>query len=263
MSSSAASFPEHLVVTRLRAAGCVFAEDEARLLRSAAQSPAELEGLVASRVAGEPLEYILGWVDFCGLRVPVDEGVFVPRQRTGLLVAEAAALTGPGAVVLDLCCGSGAIGVALAYAVGPVELYAADSEPAAVRCARRNVEAIGGHVYEGDLFEPLPAHLRGRADTLVANVPYVPSDAIAMMPPEARDHEPRLTLDGGTDGLDIVRRVAAEGGSWLSPGGHILIEINARQAMAATRAFADGGLEARVAESNDRSACVVVAGPRP
>ncbi len=136
----------------------------------------------------------------------------------------------PGRVVLDLCCGTGAVGAAIHAAVGGVELYASDIEPAAVRCARRNVEPLGGQVFEGDLFDALPASLRGRVDLLVVNAPYVPTEAIALMPPEAREHEPHITLDGGADGVDVQRRVAAGAAEWLAPGGHLLIETSREQA---------------------------------
>ncbi len=250
-----------VIIARLRAAGCVFAEDEARLLMSAARTPAELNTMVERRVAGLPLEQILGWVEFCGLRVEVDPGVFVPRQRTAFLVSEAAALARPGAVVLDLCCGSGAIGLALAASVAAIELHAADIEPAAVRCARRNV-AAAGLVYQGDLFEPLPDALHGHVDILVANVPYVPTEAIDLMPPEARDHEPRMTLDGGADGLDVLRRVTGAASAWLAPGGHLLIETSERQAPDAIDASAEGGLIARVVHSAELYSTVVI-GTRP
>jgi release factor glutamine methyltransferase len=197
------------VIARLRAAGCVFAEDEARLLLDTARTPAELAGMVERRVAGLPLEHVLGWAEFAGRRVAVDPGVFVPRRRTELLVREAAARARPGAVVVDLCCGSGAVGVAVAAAVPGIELHAADVDPAAVRCARRNVTAFGGQVHEGDLDAPLPAALRGRVDVLVANAPYVPTGAVGLMPPEARLPEPRVALDGGADGLDVQRRACA------------------------------------------------------
>jgi len=156
------------IVGALRAAGCVFAEEEARLLVSSAQTPADLTAMVKERVAGLPLEQVLGWAEFCGLRVAVDRGVFVPRRRTEFLARTAitigwqAAHPGEPLVVLDLCCGSGAVGAAVAAALGPVELHAADVDPAAVRCARRNVAAAGGLVYEGDLYDPLPATLCGR-----------------------------------------------------------------------------------------------------
>jgi release factor glutamine methyltransferase len=246
------------VVARLRAAGCVFAEDEARLLVSAAQTPAELVAMVDRRVAGVPLEHLLGWAEFCGLRLAVDPGVFVPRRRTEFLVGQAAALARSGAVVVDLCCGSGAVGAALTAVLGRVELYAVDIDPAAVRCARRNVSDTGGQVFEGDLYEPLPGTLRGRVDVLVANAPYVPSDEIGLMPPEARVHEPRVALDGGGDGLDVVRRVADAAPPWLAPGGHVLVETSKRQAPHALDAFARNGLIPRVVGSDDLNATVVI-----
>ncbi|WP_421735516.1 putative protein N(5)-glutamine methyltransferase [Cellulomonas sp.] len=247
------------ITATLRSAGCVFAEDEATLLLETGSD--DLEALVARRVAGEPLEVIVGWAEFCGLRIGIDPGVFVPRRRTELLVREAARLApriAEPVVVLDLCCGSGALGVALAHALGSVELYAADVEPAAVRCARRNVGAIGGQVFEGDLDQPLPASLRGRVQLLVANVPYVPTDAIGLMPPEARLHEPRVTLDGGSDGLDVLRRVASVAPGWLAPGGHLLVETSEAQVPSAVTAFTAAGLVARVVVDEDTEATAVV-----
>jgi release factor glutamine methyltransferase len=252
--------PPAELVARLRAAGCVFAEQEAALLVEAAPSATGLESMVARRVAGEPLEYVVGWAEFCGLRMVVEPGVFVPRHRTELLVDEAARLldgvTDP--VVLDLCCGSGALGAALAVR-RPVELYAADVDPAAVRCARVNVAGVGGRVFEGDLFDPLPRDLRGRVDVLLANVPYVPTDAVALMPPEARDHELRVTLDGGVDGLDVFRRVSAGALTWLAPGRHVLVESSDRQAAAMCDTFTADGLASRVVTDDECGATVVVA----
>jgi release factor glutamine methyltransferase len=250
------------IVETLRSAGCVYAEDEAALLVAAASDSTELDAMVARRVAGDPLEQILGWAEFCGLRIAVDPGVFVPRRRTEFLVEQAAALAGPAGpdtVIVDICCGSGALGVALVAAVGPVDLYAVDIEPAAVRCARRNVAAAGGQVFEGDLFEPLPAGLRGRVRVVVANVPYVPTAAIATMPPEARDYEPPVALDGGADGLDVARRVAAAAPLWLAPGGCLLFETSTRQVAAAVEAVERTGLTARAATDTERGATVVIA----
>jgi release factor glutamine methyltransferase len=268
MPASVSPLPESVIVTRLRAAGCVFAEDEARLLRSAAATLADLSAMVDRRAAGEPLEHVVGWAEFCGLRIAVSPGVFVPRRRTEFLVSEAVTLarqayTGdaarPRTVAVDLCCGSGALGVALATALGEVELYAADLDPVAVRCARRNVAAVGGQVYQGDLYGPLPATLRGRVGILIANVPYVPSAGVALLPPEARIYEPRLALDGGADGLDILRRVAAEAPSWLAPGGHLLTEASERQVPGIIAATTGAGLIPRVARSGELNATVVVA----
>jgi release factor glutamine methyltransferase len=197
------------VVARLRAAGCVFAEDEARLLVAQAQTPADLESMVDSRVAGLPLEQILGWAMFCGLRIAVEPGVFVPRRRTEHLARTAIALARPGVVVVDLCCGTGAVGAAVAAAVSGVDLTATDIDPVAVECAHRNLAPYGAAVLQGDLYDALPLSLVGRVDLLVANAPYVPTAEIAWMPPEARDHEPHRALDGGADGLAWHRRIAA------------------------------------------------------
>lgn len=253
----------HAAITaRLRAAGCVFAEDEARLLIAAARSPAELDAMVDRRVAGLPLEHVLGWAEFCGLRIAVDPGVFVPRFRTELLVREAAALARPGAVVVDLCCGSGALGAALASLLDGIDLHAADIDPGAVRCARRNILPAGGRVYQGDLYDPLPAALQGRVDILVANTPYVPTGEIVTLPREARLHEPLAALDGGPDGLDVQRRVAAGASLWLAPGGHLLVEASEGQAPLTAAIFAAGGLTPRVARSDELDATVVI-GTRP
>ena len=178
------------VVARLRRAGCVFAEDEAALLLSAARSRAELDAFVERRAAGEPLEQVVGWAEFAGLRIVIDPGVFVPRRRSEFLVSVAVGLAGwrTGGdgdipVIVDLCCGSGALGLAVANGLaGWAELHAADLDPAAVACARRNVEQAGGHVYVGDLFGALPGRLRGRADILICNAPYVPTGDVAFLP---------------------------------------------------------------------------------
>lgn len=248
-------------VASLRGAGCVFAEDEAQLLLDAASMPGELDVLVRRRVAGEPLEVILGWAEFCGLRVEVDAGVFVPRQRTRFLVDLAVQLAGPGSVVVDLCCGSGAIGAAIAARVDGIELSCADVDANAVSCARRNA-GTGAHVYEGDLYDALPDSLRGRVDVLVVNAPYVPTDEISMMPPEAREHEPRHALDGGADGVEMHRRVAAEAPRWLAPGGSLLIETSEEQSPLTAQAMADHGLVPRVL-SNEEMYCTVVVGVSP
>jgi release factor glutamine methyltransferase len=240
----------------------VFAEDEADLLLSTARTPAELAAMVEQRIAGLPLEHVLGWAEFRGLRIEVDPAVFVPRRRTEFLVEQAVGLASPGAVVVDLCCGSGALGVALSAAVDGVELYAADVEPAAVRCARRNVVAAGGQVFEGDLFDPLPDTLQGRIEILLSNVPYVPTEEVRLLPPEARIHEPRVTLDGGSDGLEVLRRVAAEAPVWLARGGHLLVETSERQAPLAAEIFIRYGLTQRVATSEELNATVVI-GTRP
>ena len=256
--SGASAEPSSEVVGRLRAAGCVFAEDEARLLAGEARTPAKLERMVAERVAGRPLEQVLGWAEFAGLRVAVEPGVFVPRRRTELLVRLAGELAGSDSVAVELCCGTGAISMALAAAVPGLRLSAVDLDPAAVRCARRNLAATDAQVLQGDLCQPLPASLRGRIDVLIANAPYVPSEAIALMPPEAREHEPPLALDGGPDGLDVQRRIIAEAPEWLRPQGVLLIETGRAQAPLTAAAMVAAGLTARIETDDDLDATAVL-----
>jgi len=247
------------VAASLRAAGCVFATDEARLLIEASASPDELASLVSQRVAGVPVEHLLGWAQFCGLRIAVGRGVFVPRQRTELVVHEAARLLrlSGSRVVVDLCCGSGAVGCAIESLVGGVELHAVDLDADAVACARGNVSS-SERVYLGDLYSALPGSLRGAVVVVVANAPYVPTDDIGLMPPEARDHERRIALDGGVDGLDVQRRIIAGAAAWLVPGGHLIVETSARQATASHALFVAAGFNAHVVTRDDLDATVVV-----
>ncbi len=239
--------PDSAVVTALRAAGCVYAEEEAALLEDEARAGGDLELMLARRLAGEPLEQVVGWAEFCGLRIKVTPGVFVPRKRTENLVelaVELASTYGDPPVVVDLCCGTGAIGVAVAAAVPGVELYAADIDPDAVACARLNLTM--GQVHEGDLYAALPADLRGRVDLVLVNAPYVPTDEIRLMPPEARLHEHHAALDGGWDGMEVHRRVAVDAAEWLTPGGSLLIETSPRQVADTTHSCREGGLEVQV-----------------
>jgi release factor glutamine methyltransferase len=246
------------IVAALRAAGCVYAEDEARLLTEAAGDAAELDRLVRRRIAGTPLEHLLGWVEFCGLRIAVEPGVFVPRRRTELLVGEAVRHAPPhGAVVVELCCGAGAVAAALTALLDDPEVHAADVDPAAVRCARRNLP--GAHVYAGDLDEPLPRRLEQRVDVLVANAPYVPTGDIGLMPAEARDHEPRVALDGGADGLHVARRVVGIAPRWLAPDGIVAVETSERQAPALAEAAAAAGLRTAIVTDENTGGTAVVA----
>ena len=247
------------LTARLRAAGCVFAEEEAQLLRRTGRSGADLEALVARRVGGEPLEHVIGRVAFCGLELAIEPGVFVPRTRTALLAERAVAAVREAAadrpVVVDLCCGCGAVAAVVAAAEPGVELHAADLDPAAVRIARRNLPRAA--VHRGDLYAALPRTLRGRVDVLVANAPYVPSAAIAVMPPEAREHEPLDALDGGPDGLEVLNRVVWEASAWLAPGGRLLVESGRAQVPALEAALVRAGLRPGVITDDDRGATVV------
>ena len=167
-------------------------------------------------------------------------------------------------MVVDLCCGSGAVGAAIAHELSDAaadvygaDVYAADLDPVCVACARQNLGA--DRVFEGDLYAALPGALRGRVDVLVANAPYVPTHAIATMPPEARDHEPQVALDGGGDGLDVQRRIIAGAPEWLAPHGHLVIETSRSQAAGTVAACDGAGLAARVETDDDLDATAVVA----
>ncbi|KQU56252.1 methylase [Rhodococcus sp. Leaf278] len=241
------------VVSALRAAGCVFAEEEAEVLVESASNPGELVEMLRRRIAGEPLEHVVGWVWFCGRRIAVEPGVFVPRRRTEFLVECAAALH--PSVLLDLCCGSGAIGLSVP---GVIELHAADVDAAAVECAERNLDAVGGTVYRGDLFDALPQELHHRFDAIVVNAPYVPTGEIALMPREARLHEPHIALDGGVDGAHLHRRVAAQAHLWLAPHGSLLIETSALLANSTMQAFSEAGFVASTSQSETFDAVVVI-----
>ncbi|MBT0995181.1 putative protein N(5)-glutamine methyltransferase [Cellulomonas sp. DKR-3] len=253
----------------MRAAGCVFAEEEAALLLAHATDTglgtAGLEALVARRCAGEPLELVVGWAELGGVRVAVAPRVFVPRRRSLVLVDAADALLastprgrdGDATVVLDLCCGTGAVGAVLLARRPDLEVHAADVDPDAVACARRNLPA--DRVHEGDLFGALPRGLAGRVDLVVANAPYVPSDAIATMPPEARDHEALVALDGGPDGLDLHRRIAAEIGPWLAPGGSLVLETSVRQAPRTVEILTRAGMVCRTDHDDEVDGTAVVA----
>lgn len=277
------------LVRRLRTAGCVYAEKEAGLILAQAADAAEVDRLATARARGLPLEQVLGWAGLAGVRVGLEPGVFVPRRRTELMVAVAVSLglavaddtrasasaseRNPGGgrggssplmsdpvVLLDLCCGSGAVALAVGHGlrqagVAP-EVTAADVDPVAVRCATRNLP--GATVLESDLFAALPDDLRDRVDVLTANVPYVPTRDLPLMPREAREHEPPLALDGGDDGLAVLRQVAAAAPAWLAPGGTVLFETGERQVPAALAALEQAGLTTDVRTDDDLGAVVVL-----
>lgn len=243
-------------ITRtLRAAGCVFAEDEATLIL--ADVPADLlDQIIAQRAAGEPLEYLLGWGEFYGLRIAVRAGVFVPRRRSEVLVRAALPLCQPGTIVIDMCCGAGPVAAALQQADPTLRLYGVDSSRDALDCATANV--LGIEVFEGDLFDALPTRLRGTAELIVANTPYVPTDAINQMPSEARDHENRSALDGGPDGTQVQQRVAEGATHWLAPGGTLMIETSVQQAPLTEQLMSSVGFRTSVVREADVDGTAVV-----
>ncbi|MCM3767564.1 putative protein N(5)-glutamine methyltransferase [Neobacillus niacini] len=246
------------IINRLRNEGCVFAEEETQFLITEARSLEHLINMVEKRISGFPLEYVLGFTRFCGLRIEVEQGVFIPRRRTEFLVQQAKILASPYDHVLDLCCGSGAVGAAIATGLSKIFLHAVDIDPIAVQCASRNVTKIGGHVYQGDLYDALPHSLKGKLNMIVANAPYVPADSLELLPRESRLYEPAVSLDGGKDGLDLHRLVAEDAPHWLVPGGHLLIETSERQGDKTAEIFVKVGLMARIIREEELDATVVI-----
>ncbi|MDK1361888.1 putative protein N(5)-glutamine methyltransferase [Arthrobacter sp. zg-Y1219] len=258
MSTSPSTGPP--LVARLRAAGCVFAEEEAALLITEAASAETLEQMVRRRISGLPLEQVLGWSEFFGLRVPVAPGVFVPRRRTELLAERAVDVISSRdrPAVVELCCGSGAISLAMAaHTTTSPELHAVDIQPASVQRASVTLTGLAT-VYAGDLFSPLPPALRGRIDAVVANAPYIPTAQLGTMPREARDHEPAITLDGGSDGLDLLRRIIAAAPDWLSPDGCVLLECSEHQSEAVAGIMASADFRPEIVRREETDATVAI-----
>ncbi len=196
-------------------------------------------------------------------RTPQDLTRMVDQRTSGTpLELQALARTRPGALVVDLCCGTAALGAVLATRREGVRLHAADIDAASVRCARRNITHLGGQVHHGDLFHPLPRALLGQVDVLVVNAPYVPTKQIALLPCEVREHEPHRSLDGGTDGLDVVRRIASRARAWLAPGAHLLVQAHPDQVGPAMDSFTRAGLRASWVTCPDTDTCAVL-GLRP
>lgn len=244
------------VVAALRAAGCVWAEEEAAILRA---GPGDLDALLARRVAGEPLAHVVGWTEFIGRRLTVARGVFVPRPRTELLARLAIERVRPGAVVVELCCGVAPVAAVVDDAVPEAVVHGVDVDPAALASAALNVPR--GSFHAGDLFAALPQTLARRVDLVLASPPYVPCADLAFLDGDARRHEPRPAHDGGADGLDLARRIVGEARRWLAPHGRLLIEVARHQARALAGAYAEARLAAHVVTDDELGATVVINEP--
>jgi release factor glutamine methyltransferase len=206
---------------------------------------------IERRAAGEPLQYVTGEMPFRHIVLKVRPGVFIPRPETEVLVDEVLAALAPagapvgcadaaaGPIVVDLCTGSGAVAISVAHERADARVYATEAVAGTAEVARENAERCGVTarvtVLTGDLFAPLPAGLRGAVDVVAANPPYVPTAELAGLPSEVGGHEPRVALDGGEDGLDVVRRIVADAREWLAPGGTLVIECDTTGAKDAAR----------------------------
>lgn len=243
-------------VAELRAAGVASPEAEARwLVEEAARdldapvtvrSLAHFDAMLARRVAGEPLQYVLGSWSFRRLDLLVDRRVLIPRPETeivaGVAIDEVRRLG--GRTVVDLGTGSGAIGLSVAVEVPTTEVWLADASNDALAVARANLAGVGRpgqrvRIAEGDWFDALPPELLGRVDVVVSNPPYV--CAGDPLPPEVQDWEPASALVAGDDGLDDLTRIVAEAPRWLARPGALVLECDPRQVGTLGDLLADAG----------------------
>src|SRR3954471_18810111 len=215
------------LTAQLAAAGFIAADEEAgELLDRAGGDPELLRALVDRRLTGEPLAWITGSVEFCGLRIRIDPGVYVPRPHSEALARRAAARLPADGLAIEVCTGSGAIAKVLMASHPTARVVATDVDERAVACAGAN----GVTVYRGDLLAPLPAALEGRADVVVGVVPYVPAGELPLLQRDTFAFESPLAYDGGPGGTRLLRRVVREAPRFLRRrGGAVLLELGGDQ----------------------------------
>ncbi len=239
------------IIASLRRAGCVAAEEEADELIGAADTASQLERMVTRRTDGEPLAWITGRAVFCGRHVIIEPGVYVPRWQSETLARLAARLLPASGCGVDLCTGSGAVALVLQAARPGATVVATEIDPVAVGCARRN----GVAVYPGDLDRALPAALTSRVDVITGVLPYVPTEALHLLPRDVQQFEPRRALDGGPGGLGLVARAITAGPRWLRLGGWLLLEVGSDQIDVVSKTFTASGFdEVAVIEDGDGDA---------
>lgn len=252
------------VTAQLRAAGCVFAEDEADILRETAGDDAgHLARLVRARADGAPLEPLVGWVEFAGRRLSVGPGVFVPRQRTlrllDLVLSELGRL--PSArtrTFVEAFAGVAPLAAVVSSELPDVRVLACEQDPAALPHATANLAGRGA-VVPSDVLTGLPDTHRGHVDVIAAVPPYVPDDDLGLLPREARDHEPASALSGGPDGLRWIRALIDEASDWIQPGGLLLVELSDHQLAAAAQYGVGRGWRQEPTEQEDESRTTVLA----
>jgi len=215
-------------------------DHEMARLESLAKPDTPLEGLVARRLDGEPLQYIEGSAAFGPLELLVDERVLIPRPETEGLFELATKMVRAPEVIVDLCTGSGALGLALKNSFPAAAVFATDISSDAIEVANTNRYRTGHHVYfaEGSLFDPLPTSILGSVDLIVANPPYIAEVDFLDLPRDVQ-REPKVALVAGPTGLEIIQQIGASAATWLRPGGVVICEIGERQGVSATSSFLD------------------------
>lgn len=227
------------IVDALLRGGSIAPDQEADILLIASgEGAGPIDALVARRLQGEPIAWIAGWTEFCGVRIGVAPGVFVPRPHTEGLAQRAASLLPDDGVAIDLCTGAGAVARYLMAMRPRAAVIATDIDPVAVACARRN--GVDAHL--GDIAEPLSPVLRRKVDVVTAVPPYVPRGELHLLPRDVREREPAHALDGGPAGTDLLVRVAEAATQLLRPGGSVLLEIGGDQADEMKIVFGELGL---------------------
>ncbi|MCU1371825.1 MAG: methyltransferase [Ilumatobacteraceae bacterium] len=238
-------------IDELARAGFLAPTAEAAELSAAADGDEDqLRAFVQRRTSGEPLAWITGTTVFCGETILVHPGVYVPRPQTQAMAEAAVARLPPGGTAVDLCTGSGAIAVVLSRRQPSAQVMATDLDPAAVACARAN----GVDAHQGDLAQPLPPEMTGRADVVTAVVPYVPTESLHLLQRDVRAHEPTAALDGGPGGTEVLDRAVEAASRILSPGGWLLLELGGNQPAhlePSLRARAFDRIEVRTDEEGD------------
>lgn len=197
------------------------------------------------RIAGEPLQYVLGTAAFRRLELRVGPGVFIPRPETELVAERAMERLPTGGTLVDLCTGSGAIALAVADERPDALVVATELSPDATRWATSNRDALGlrVEVSEGDLFDALPRDLAGRVDVVVSNPPYVDPEERSVLPRDVIGHEPEVALFAPGEGTSVIGRIAAEAPKWLRPSGWLVLEIGETQGSAVRELLVRNGFE--------------------
>lgn len=243
------------IARTLAGAGCVAAAEEAEELVGASRDRHDLRAMVTRRLTGEPLAWITGRTTFCGLGVSVDGGVYVPRWQSEALALWAARALPPTGRGVDLCTGTGAVAMVMQSSRPDALVVATDVDPRAARCARRN----GVVAYQGSLDEPLPTTWASRVDVMVGVLPYVPGGALHLLPRDVQRFEPRLALDGGADGLALVRTLVPRSPRWVRPGGWLGLEVGGDQVDEVVALFESEGYRAvevlEDADGDPRAVC--------